>query len=124
MPQRCLGGMRRETWPRDLEAGARWEKSPSCARINRLKPTPPKQSAALGWTRQSLIPQHSDAESMSCEWVSGRTRDRHGDAWIHAAVDDILLLTEGGDCSGVAVYEPEAVSLRWVSTLGRATGRG
>src|SRR5450759_2129518 len=27
--------------------------------------------AALGWTRQSLIPQHSDEESMSCGAVTG-----------------------------------------------------
>src|ERR1017187_1190590 len=43
MPRRRRGGMGWETWQSDSEAEARGKKRPSCARIGRLKPAPPRQ---------------------------------------------------------------------------------
>src|ERR1019366_1050728 len=58
MPRRRRGGMGWETWQSDSEAEARGKKRPSCARIGRLKPAPPRQvtgeKTKTWWGRVSI----------------------------------------------------------------------
>src|ERR1017187_6311778 len=89
MPRRRRGGMGWETWQSDSEAEARGKKRPSCARIGRLKPAPPRQvtgelmprqrRGGMGWETWQ---RDSEAEARgkkrpSCARIGRRKRLPH-----------------------------------------------
>src|ERR1017187_10128803 len=70
MPRRRRGGMGWETWQSDSAAEARGKKRPSCARVGRLKPAPPRQVTGEE--------ANFDAERRRAGVEEFRTRERGG----------------------------------------------
>ena len=102
MPRRRRGGMGWETLQSAIDAEARRKKSPSCARIGKLKHAPPKQSGLRsdGQARRPIL-RRSDEESMSGRWVSGEKTRR--EAAGRSAIQALARVPSGPGALAVEV---------------------